>query len=44
MTRTEREGELRELMRTEGVQAKIVDLYEVTLGNAPLVKKPLPLG
>lgn len=35
MTRTEREAELRELMRTEGGQVKIVDLYKDTLGNAP---------
>ena len=35
MTRQERERELRELMRSDGGQVKIVDLYKDTVGMAP---------
>ncbi len=35
MTRQQRERELRELMRSEGGEVKIVDLYKDTLGISP---------
>jgi hypothetical protein len=35
MNRQQRERELRELMRSEGGEVKIVDLYKDTLGSAP---------
>ena len=35
MKRQQRERELRELMRSEGGEVKIVDLYKDTLGIAP---------
>lgn len=35
MKRQQRERELREMMRSEGGEVKIVDLYKDTLGSAP---------
>lgn len=35
MTRQQRERELQELLRSEGGQVKIVDLYKDTVGSAP---------
>ncbi|MCE9529355.1 MAG: hypothetical protein K8R36_25175 [Planctomycetales bacterium] len=35
MTRQQRERELQELLRSEGGQVKIVDLYKDTLGSSP---------